>query len=183
MSLHAARLGIPASHLVLIPFKPGAWFSTRFLKRSSMMSATPMIASSEEAAIQLGHYHSARIVPLLLVSVVVMISTLATAHLSHDWEAGRRERVVASFDARAEALRAYTAGVAYAGNGSIYFDVERYPEYGQLSHIPRPEMLPVANEHEQLLKVFTRDDQEYSERVVTAVAFVPLRGIHGWSRH
>lgn len=44
-------------------------------------------------------------------------------------------------------------------------------------------VLPVANEHEQLLKVFTRDDQEYSERVVTAVAFVPLRGIHGWSRH
>jgi L-cysteine:1D-myo-inositol 2-amino-2-deoxy-alpha-D-glucopyranoside ligase len=37
------------------------------------------------------------------------------------------------------------AGVAYAGDGSVYFDVDRFPEYGALSHIPRSEMLPVAN--------------------------------------
>jgi L-cysteine:1D-myo-inositol 2-amino-2-deoxy-alpha-D-glucopyranoside ligase len=38
------------------------------------------------------------------------------------------------------------AGVAYTAGGSVYFDVDRYPEYGHLSHIPRPEMLPIANE-------------------------------------
>lgn len=38
------------------------------------------------------------------------------------------------------------AGVAYEAGGSVYFDVNAWPEYGQLSRIARPEMLPVANE-------------------------------------
>jgi cysteinyl-tRNA synthetase len=38
------------------------------------------------------------------------------------------------------------AGVAYESNGSVYFAVERYPEFGQLSHLPQDEMLAVANE-------------------------------------
>lgn len=42
-------------------------------------------------------------------------------------------------------------------------------------------VLPVTNEHQQLLKVITRQGNEYDERVVTAVAFVPMRGKHGWS--
>ena len=38
------------------------------------------------------------------------------------------------------------AGVAYEKNGSVYYAVDRYPAFGQLSHIPRDEMLEVANE-------------------------------------
>lgn len=38
------------------------------------------------------------------------------------------------------------AGVAYEKNGSVYYEVDRYPGFGQLSHIPRGEMLEVANE-------------------------------------
>jgi len=38
------------------------------------------------------------------------------------------------------------AGVAYVKNGSVYYEVSRYPEFGQLSHLPRSEMLAVANE-------------------------------------
>jgi cysteinyl-tRNA synthetase len=38
------------------------------------------------------------------------------------------------------------AGVAYVKNGSVYYEVSRYPEFGQLSHLPYSEMLPVANE-------------------------------------
>jgi L-cysteine:1D-myo-inositol 2-amino-2-deoxy-alpha-D-glucopyranoside ligase len=38
------------------------------------------------------------------------------------------------------------AGVAYVKNGSVYYEVSRYPEFGQLSHLPHSEMLPVANE-------------------------------------
>lgn len=41
-------------------------------------------------------------------------------------------------------------------------------------------VLPVANEHEQLLKVFIRRGNEYDERVIVPVAFVPMRGKHGW---
>jgi len=48
-----------------------------------------------KALVQVGDYHSSRVVPLLLVSIALMLSTIITPHLSHDWEAGRRDRVVA----------------------------------------------------------------------------------------
>ncbi len=37
-------------------------------------------------------------------------------------------------------------GVAYEVNGNVYFEVDEDPEFGKLSHIPREEMLAVANE-------------------------------------
>lgn len=43
-----------------------------------------------------------------------------------------------------EALLA--AGYAYERNGSVYFHVEAYQDFGKLSKIPRGEMLPIANE-------------------------------------
>lgn len=37
-------------------------------------------------------------------------------------------------------------GFAYAANGNVYFAVAKDPEFGKLSHIPRDQMLAVANE-------------------------------------
>jgi O-antigen/teichoic acid export membrane protein len=42
---------------------------------------------------QVGHYHSSRIVPLLLVSFADLLSGLIMPHLSHDWELGHHEEV------------------------------------------------------------------------------------------
>jgi PST family polysaccharide transporter len=49
----------------------------------------------EGALAQIGVYHTCRVVPLLLVSVVAMVGSIVTPHLSHDWEAGRRSQVAA----------------------------------------------------------------------------------------
>lgn len=38
------------------------------------------------------------------------------------------------------------AGVAYEVKGNVYFSVAKDPEFGKLSHIPRENMLPIANE-------------------------------------
>ena len=38
------------------------------------------------------------------------------------------------------------SGHAYEVRGSVYFSVESDPDFGKLSHLPRPEMLPIANE-------------------------------------
>ena len=37
-------------------------------------------------------------------------------------------------------------GVAYVAEGNVYFSVDAWPRYGEISHLPRAEMLPVANE-------------------------------------
>jgi O-antigen/teichoic acid export membrane protein len=49
--------------------------------------------SAEEALIQVGHYHSSRIVPLLLIAFCGMLGSVITPHLSHDWEQGNRQAV------------------------------------------------------------------------------------------
>ena len=36
--------------------------------------------------------------------------------------------------------------VAYAAGGNVYYDVEAWPEFGKLSHLPKEDMLPIANE-------------------------------------
>ena len=51
--------------------------------------------SADEALDAVGNYYAARVVPLLLVSIAAMLGTMITPHLSHDWEAGRRDLVVA----------------------------------------------------------------------------------------
>jgi L-cysteine:1D-myo-inositol 2-amino-2-deoxy-alpha-D-glucopyranoside ligase len=37
-------------------------------------------------------------------------------------------------------------GLAYAAEGNVYFSVDAWPRYGELSHLARAEMLPIANE-------------------------------------
>lgn len=37
-------------------------------------------------------------------------------------------------------------GVAYVSNGNVYYQVDKWADFGKLSAIPRPEMLDVANE-------------------------------------
>ncbi|HEY4667798.1 MAG TPA: cysteine--tRNA ligase [Anaerolineales bacterium] len=42
--------------------------------------------------------------------------------------------------------RLLQAGVAYAADGGVYFDLEAWPAYGRLSKLAQEEMLPIANE-------------------------------------
>jgi L-cysteine:1D-myo-inositol 2-amino-2-deoxy-alpha-D-glucopyranoside ligase len=37
-------------------------------------------------------------------------------------------------------------GMAYAAEGNVYFSIDAWPRYGELSHLDRDEMLPIANE-------------------------------------
>jgi len=46
----------------------------------------------------------------------------------------------------AQVQRLIEAGAAYVSQGSVYFDLRSWPEYGRLSRLSREEMLPVANE-------------------------------------
>lgn len=43
-------------------------------------------------------------------------------------------------------LKLIAQDLAYVSNGSVYFSVEKDPEFGKLSHLAPEEMLPIANE-------------------------------------
>lgn len=50
--------------------------------------------TSEATALEMvGNYHASRLMPLLLISIAIMLGSIITPHLSHDWESGRRELV------------------------------------------------------------------------------------------
>ena len=42
--------------------------------------------------------------------------------------------------------RLLDAGLAYAAEGNVYFSVDAWPRYGEVSHLDRAAMLPIANE-------------------------------------
>jgi PST family polysaccharide transporter len=48
---------------------------------------------TDEALTQVGNYHTSNIVPVLLISFANLLVGAMTPHLSHDWEAGRRDAV------------------------------------------------------------------------------------------
>ncbi len=50
-------------------------------------------ASVDRALSLVGNYHASRVAPVLLVSIAAMLAAMITPHLSHDWEAGRRDLV------------------------------------------------------------------------------------------
>lgn len=76
-----------------------------------------------------------------------------TAHFIHDLQAinvrppdhyPRATDVIPGIVASVQRL--IDAGVAYESGGNVYFEVDVYPAFGQLSHLSRPEMLPIANQ-------------------------------------
>ena len=88
---------------------------------------------SAEALDAVGNYYAARVVPLLLASVASMLGTMITPHLSHDWEAGRHDRV-------AERLRLFlkvfgfalfAAGAAVLAGAPLLFGVAFHGKFSE----------------------------------------------------
>lgn len=83
----------------LLPFAAWTWVSSMmanlFVIADRYMIVHYTAGSTSEALARVGEYHSSRVLPSLLVSIAMILSSIITAHLSHDWEAGRRDRVAA----------------------------------------------------------------------------------------
>jgi PST family polysaccharide transporter len=81
----------------LLPFALWVWIANALANLFGLADRWMMMQlsglSEPEALAQLGQYHSARVVPLLFLGIAEMVAGLATPHLAHDWEAGRREEV------------------------------------------------------------------------------------------
>jgi O-antigen/teichoic acid export membrane protein len=81
----------------LLPFAMWMWLSNLLANLFEVIDRYMIIhhggMGATEALRQVGYYHSSRIVPLLFVGVASLLGSLITPHLTHDWEAGRRESV------------------------------------------------------------------------------------------
>lgn len=81
----------------LLPFVGAVWISN-WVGNVFMMIDRYMILhfsrlDPPDALAIVGQYHSARVVPILLISVASLLSTMVVPFLSHDWENGRRDLV------------------------------------------------------------------------------------------
>lgn len=78
----------------LMPFAASIWVSNwignLFLSVDRYLLIHCSGMDAEQALAAAGQYHSARIVPLLLVAVAGLVSTMMIPFLSCDWERGRR---------------------------------------------------------------------------------------------
>ncbi len=83
----------------LVPFAAWMWMGSFLANLFDVVDRYMIIHCptfvADEALSQVGNYHSSRVVPLLLVSIAGLISTIVTPHLSHLWEQGRRHEVAA----------------------------------------------------------------------------------------
>jgi len=68
------------------------------------------------------------------------------------------------------------AGVAYAADGGVYFDLQAWPAYGRLSRLSADQMLPIANERGN------RPDDPNKRRPLDFVLWQPQApGEPGWA--
>lgn len=71
----------------------GNWLTNLFVITDRYMIVHFSGLDADTSLQLVGQYHSSRILPVLLVSITGMLSTMIIPHLSHDWEAGRRDMV------------------------------------------------------------------------------------------
>jgi polysaccharide transporter, PST family len=81
--------------------------------------------SPERALDVVGNYHSSRVVPTLLLSLAAALGVMVLPHLSHDWEAGRRDLVAARLRLFVKLLGfgLFAAGVAVLAAAPLLFGV------------------------------------------------------------
>ncbi len=94
---------------------------------------------AEEALAQIGFYHSSRVVPLLLVAVAGLLTSMILPHLSHDWECGRRREVSArvNLTLKLSAIVALLGGICVLLMAPWLFEVAFQGRYaGGLAVLP-----------------------------------------------
>lgn len=113
----------------VVPFSFSFWV-TSLLTNLLVITDRYMIVhyggfTSDEALTQVGNYHSSRLIPLLLISVLELLGGVLIPYLSCDWEAGDRQRVTTRLNLL---LKLSGLGVALASAvvllaGPLLFDV------------------------------------------------------------
>jgi O-antigen/teichoic acid export membrane protein len=81
----------------LAPYALSIW-ATNWLGNAFLLSDRYLLIhysgmGGDESLVQVGQYHIARLVPMLLLTVAGILTSILLPHLSHDWESGSRSEV------------------------------------------------------------------------------------------
>ena len=127
----------------LVPFALWIWMTNIVANLFELVDRYMLVHYSglpvKQALEQVGNYHSSRVVPLLFAGIAALLSSVATPHLSCDWEAGRRERVVDRLNLvlKLLALALFTASIATLLVGPYLFEIGFRGKFaGGLSVLP-----------------------------------------------
>ncbi len=81
----------------LLPFAASVWVTNWLANLFEVVDRYMLVHFSglgaSQALGQVGAYHAARVLPLPMIAVAALLRAAVLPHLSHDWEAGRREEV------------------------------------------------------------------------------------------
>jgi O-antigen/teichoic acid export membrane protein len=81
----------------IVPFSLSVWFTSLLTNLFLVVDRYLLVHCAglpyDEGLTLVANYHSARLLPLLLVSVLELLGAIIVPHLSNDWEAGSRRRV------------------------------------------------------------------------------------------
>ena len=81
----------------LVRFAIWIWFTNLLCNLFAVVDRYMLVhwsgLDATTALAQVGHYHSSRIVPLLLISLADLLAGVVMPYLSHDWERGQRRQV------------------------------------------------------------------------------------------
>jgi len=114
----------------LLPFAANVWI-TNWLANLFEVADRYMIIHhsgmpSDVALAQVGNYHAARVMPMVMIAVAALLRSAVIPHLSHDWEQGRRDQV-----SRQLSLTVRMLGLALlAGSVALMFIAPWIFEYG-----------------------------------------------------
>ncbi len=82
----------------VVPFSGGLWAANLLTNVFDLIDRYLIVhvsrLSPDQALAQVGAYHAARLMPLVLVGLAALLGTALTPSLSRDWEEGRRDEVV-----------------------------------------------------------------------------------------
>lgn len=111
----------------LLPFAAWVWVTNLLFNLFEVIDRYMIVhySAASDPLAMVGDYHSSRVVPLLLLSVASLVSTITLPHLSCDWEAGRKTEVARRLNLAIKllALLMFAGSIAILLAAPVLFDV------------------------------------------------------------
>jgi O-antigen/teichoic acid export membrane protein len=125
----------------LVPFAAWVWVINALYNLFEVVDRYMVLHFGDlpDAQALVGQYHSAQVIPVLIVSVAGMLAGMILPHLSRDWESGRRDRVsdTLNLTLKLQSIAVFAGGGLVLLAAPLLFDIAWQGKYaGGLALLP-----------------------------------------------